>query len=121
MRLNNDCIRDILLYIERNTTDEMPFINAENLINDLQQKYDKGTINYHVRQIDKAGLVDDVYYSEDEPDTISDLSWEGHNFINNIRDNNVWSKLKESTKHLGSVSLPVLIEKAPDIIKMLFP
>lgn len=96
----------------------MPFINAENLINDLQQKYDKGTINYHVRQIDKAGLVDDVEYSDDEPYVICDLSPEGHNYTNNIRDNKVWNKLKETTKHLGSVSLPVLVEKAPDIIKL---
>ncbi|WP_123053126.1 DUF2513 domain-containing protein [Clostridium sp. JN-1] len=116
MRLNNDCIRDILLYIEEHTTDEYPFVSVSDLKSKLQ-KYSSDVINYHVRQIDQANLVNSVSYADDAPQDIAGLSWEGNIYISNIRDDKVWSKLKDATKHLASVSLPVLIEKAPDIVK----
>ncbi|WP_058953190.1 DUF2513 domain-containing protein [Clostridium tyrobutyricum] len=117
MRLNHDCIRDILLYIEENITDSKPIIEADEILAYLQHKYDIDTINYHIRQIDKAKLVDKVSYAENVPYFICDLSWDGHVYVDNIRDNKIWNKLKDATKHLTSVSLPVLIEKAPDIAK----
>lgn len=120
MRLNHDCIRDILLYIEKNTTDEIGTIDAETLISDLSCKYDEGTINYHVRQIHKANLVDDVFYADDVPDTICGLSWDGHCYMDNIRDNKVWDKLKELSEGVSSIGLPVLIEYAKrEVLKFL--
>lgn len=117
MRLNHDCIRDILLYIEDNSTDQYPYVDGDELISSLASKYDADTINYHVRQIDKANLVDKVMYAENVPHLICDLSWEGRHFLDNIRDIRVWNKLKAVSKGLVSVSLPILIEKAPDIVK----
>lgn len=117
MRLNHDCIRDILLYVEENITYDIESVDVENLISKFSSKYDKDTINYHIRQIGNASLVEKVFYSEDSPKFISDLTWEGHEYIDNIRDPKVWTKLKASTKNLASVSLPLLIEKAPDIVK----
>ena len=117
MRLNNDCIRDILLYIEENITESQPTVDVEELISALGHKYDQDTICYHIRQIDKSGLVDDVCYADDGPVFVCDLSWEGHTYVNDIRDNKVWDKLKDVTKGLASVSLSVLMDKAPDIVK----
>lgn len=117
MRLNHDCVRDILLYIEKNTTDELPFVDAEDLIINLKE-YASDTINYHLRQIDKAGLVDGIFYADNVPQTVGDLSWDGRHYVDNIRDNNVWNKLKEISKNMASASLPVLVDKAPDVVKL---
>ncbi|MGO5075220.1 DUF2513 domain-containing protein [Clostridium sporogenes] len=121
MRLNHDCIRDILLYVEENITYDIESVDVENLISKFSSKYDKDTINYHIRQIGNASLVEEVFYSEDSPELISDLTWEGHEYVNNIRDSKVWAKLKDLTKNLASVSLSVLIQKAPDIVNSLLP
>lgn len=117
MRLNHDCIRDILLYIEENTTDELDTLSSSDLISNLQSKYNEDTINYHLRKIHTAGLVDDILYSEGIPHCISSLSWEGHAYVDNIRDDKVWKKLKDISKSITSVSLPILIETAADVVK----
>ncbi|MDP4144133.1 MAG: DUF2513 domain-containing protein [Bacillota bacterium] len=120
MRLDHDCIREILLYIEKNTTDEFCCVSAQDLRSKLQPKYSEDTINYHVRKIHQACLVDDVFYAENAPQDISCLSWEGHEYIDNIRDNKVWSNVKEKTKTLASASLPILAEYAKkEIFKFL--
>lgn len=114
MRLNHDCIRDILLYIEANTDDDISCISCDTLLEALS-KYDKNTLFYHIRRMDTANLFDSVYYSENEPELISNLSWDGHHYIDNIRDDKIWSKTKAAASKLASVSLPILIEKAADI------
>lgn len=116
MKLDNDCIRDILLYIEENTTDENCFVSVNKLKSDLS-KYSSDTINYHIRQIHQANLVDTVGYGDGVPQDISNLSWEGNIYIANIRDNKVWSIVKEKTKNVASVSFPIIIELAKEAAK----
>ena len=117
MRLNYDCIRDILLYIEANTTSTKRNISIKILLESLNQKYDEDTIIYHIYQIESAGLVYNVLYAGNRPIVISDLSPEVHEYVNNIRDNKVWKAIKGKLGEVSSASLPLLIEMAPEIIK----
>lgn len=116
MKLNNDCIRDILLFIESNTDFEKPFINSDALITNLQS-YDKNTIYYHIKMISQAELVDKVTFADNRPFLVYNLSWEGHQYLDNIRDDKVWKLLKEKTNQLSSVSLKILISLAPKLIE----
>ncbi|AJA48315.1 hypothetical protein CPAST_c22450 [Clostridium pasteurianum DSM 525 = ATCC 6013] len=118
MRLNNDCIRDILLYVEKNTTYEYPFIAAEDLISHLKD-YDEDTVNYHITKVHQGGLIDVINYRNKVPLDVSFLSWKGHEYIDAIRDDKVWEKLKNSTKDIASVSLAILVRLAEDVIKSL--
>lgn len=115
MRLDNDCIRDILLFIEDNTTYEKRFIDVDNLVNYLN--YDKDTLYYHLSMISQANLVDKVNFADNRPYLISSLSWEGHQYLDNIRNDGVWKTVKEKSSALGSVSLQVLIPLAEAVIK----
>ena len=114
MRLNHDCIRDILIYVESNTDDNKICVSSDELLNALP-KYDKNTLFYHIRRIDSAGLFDKICYADNEPKLISNLSWNGHDYIDNIRDDKVWAKTKAAANKITSVSLSVLIKKAADI------
>lgn len=109
MKLNPDCIRDILLQVESKVDSEICCIQFQDLVEYLCD-YDRNTLHYHVNQISKSKLVDDVYYSEDEPECISDLSPEGHEFLANIRSNSNWNKTKDIAKNIGSNSLNTLKE-----------
>lgn len=115
MKLNNDCIRDILLFVEENTDYEKVFVDVDNIVNCLN--YDKNTVYYHIKMISQANLVDHVVFADMRPYTISNLSWEGHQYLDNIRDNKVWEIIKQQTNKLSSVSLNFLISIAPTIVE----
>ena len=114
MRLNLDCIRDILLFIEENTDFENTDVDASDLVEALN-KYDKNTLFYHINKMHSAKLFDSIDYCENELLYISSLSWTGHAYLDNIRDNTVWDKTKAAIGKLSSVSFPILIQKAADI------
>ncbi|MDM0609580.1 DUF2513 domain-containing protein [Clostridium perfringens] len=117
MRLNPDCIRDILLFVEENTDFENTDVDASVLVESLIE-YDENTLFYHIIKMNSAKLFDKVEYCENELIYISSLSWTGHAYLDNIRDNNIWAKTKSAVGKLSSISLPILIQKAADIATM---
>lgn len=116
MKLNHECIRDIILFIEDTTTASIPYVSVIKIQNHLKSIYDKETINYHVLYIGSAYLVEKVSVADGNiPLNVWDLTPLGHDYASNIRDNKVWSKLKSVTSKFASISLPVLIEKSSEI------
>ena len=80
-------------------------------------KYSHEEIIYHIRLCSQKSLILGVkYYDNGRLITISDLSPLGHEFLSNIRENNIWSKTKESAKIIGSFSLDTLQQIAINII-----
>lgn len=118
MRLNPDCIRDILLQVEDKIDSRKTTISFDELLESLPN-YDENTLHYHVNQISKADLVDKVLYADCRPYVISDLSPEGHEFLANIRSNTNWNKTKEIAKNVGASSLSSLREIAVSVISEL--
>ena len=114
MKLNQDCIRDILLYVEANTETADTEIDFEVLCSALP--YSKEVLDYHVKTLYDGDLFIDIQCAEDEIESISRLSFNGHCFVDNIRDDKVWSTLKKGVSTLASVSLPILVKQASDII-----
>ncbi|MDU4320878.1 MAG: DUF2513 domain-containing protein [Clostridium sp.] len=115
MRLNPDCIRDILLYIESKTDSEIDSIDFEDLVADLNS-YDENTLHYHVNQLLNFNLVHDVEYSANKPELIFDLSPLGHNFLADIRSDNLWNHTKTVASKVGSVSLDALIKISTGVL-----
>lgn len=116
MRLNHECIRDIILIVEDTTTASIPYVSAEKIHNDLNDIYDEETINYHILYIESADLVERVSIADGNiPIHIWDLTPLGHDYASNIRDNKVWSKVISAVSKFTSVSLPVLIDKSAQI------
>lgn len=118
MKLNNDCIRDILLYIESNTDFEKDCIDVDTLVNDLTS-YDKNTIYYHLRMISQAGFVDNVFFADCRPYTLTSLSLQGHQFLANIHSDATWKKTKEIAKTIGSSSLDAIKDIAAKVVSEL--
>lgn len=67
MKLNQDCVRDIMLFIEKNVTFGM-------------------------------------------------LTWDGHKFLDTIRDSKVWSTTKSVTEKLASVSMSMIESISAQVI-----
>lgn len=121
MKLNPDCIRDILLTVET----ECNYNHAFEYEKDSEKSkflvnYSHDEIVYHIRQCSKSGLIDGLK-SFDGGDylLIGDLSPEGHEFISNIRTDTNWNKTKEIAKNIGSDSLDALRNIAVGVITSL--
>ncbi|MBA4509168.1 DUF2513 domain-containing protein [Clostridium sporogenes] len=108
MKLDYDLIRDLLLVVE-DISDGSINYPVENIQNDYLSNYELKTIKYHVKQLAQGGIVEvpssSIY-------SIIDLTWYGHQYLANIRDNNIWSKTKEYIKPFGTVTLDIISEVA---------
>ena len=117
MKLNSDCIRDILLMVE----DKSGFNRyAEYLktkcTDERLSKYQHDEIMYHISQCEQAELITGVKFMTKDYVVISDLTPKGHGFIANIRQDNVWNGVKSIAKKVGSTSLSALISISSNVI-----
>lgn len=86
MRIDNDCVRDILLTIEEYSTFEKPcYMVGYKKKYPLLEKYDGDKFAYHLRYIRQKKFI---FSPDDKNEDSVDLSAEGHDFLNSIRNNN---------------------------------
>ena len=137
MRLNMDCVRDILLCVEENTDlrrycrfldlhyeSTAQYVSGEILEpadyqKALFEKYPNDVLAYHIRYCIDCDLIIECEGSSMYCIFISDLTPEGHDFLANIRTDTVWNKVKESSAKVGVDSLPVIIQIATATVKQL--
>lgn len=106
MRIDNECIRDILFVIEENTDFQNAcyMIGAKSKYQKLKN-YDNGKIAYHLRYLKMKELIFNPY----EKDSSNyDLTPDGHEFLSNIREDNNWNKIKSVSSSIGFASLKII-------------
>lgn len=121
MRFNPDCVRDILLTIEDGELGT--YWNVEKLASKIP--YSEDEIHYCCLKLDEAGFIDVITASSigcsHVPDikSIHDLTFYGHEFLDNIKDDNNWNKTKEVAKTVGSFSINTLKDISTSVISNL--
>ncbi len=118
MKLNPDCIRDILISIESmeyNSTYTISKLNT-----DLPQ-YSMEELNYHCLHLIDAGFItaDSIDIAKSvlpQVGRIYDLTFSGHQFLANIRSDNVWTSVKDIGGKVGAYSLEAITQIASNII-----
>ena len=130
MKLNHECIRAVLLTIEERSQyieDHIGCLKAL-YIDDLMEVqrlniFDKNSVFYAVSKLNEAGFVNATMITSAGMSDykIYDLSFEGHQYLDSIRNDRVWNKVKEQITTLGG-SLPFELIKTLGItyIKSLF-
>ena len=118
MKLNPDCVRDVLLAVEENTGVHAVMEIDEDDYTQYQQlkKYKYEEVAYHIVQCKLNGYFTDFAERIDNSYMIVDLSPKAHEFIANIRSDTNWKKIKEKALTIGSFSLSVLADIAKKII-----
>lgn len=118
MRLNLDCVRDILIAVEEATDYFQPFeyIVGANTHERLEM-YTHDEIAYHIRQCALSGY----FYCPDIMGNsamirITDLSPAGHEFLAKIRSDTIWSKTKDVAASIGAKSLDVVAQVAVAVL-----
>lgn len=116
MKLNRECVRQILLVIETDI-DYDSFMNKSTLINHPKlQAFSSEEILYAILRLDEAGFIK-CNYDSAENETIyflflQGLTWSGHEFLDSIRDDKIWSFIKSTISKTCEVSLSVLCQFA---------
>ena len=119
MKLNLDCCRDILLTIESQT--ERTDINFYDFLQLLPQ-YSEFEIEYCLEKLYEANYIHLICESFNNSSSelliicVEDLTFQGHEFLENIRSKNVWDKTKNICGNIGSFSLELIKTVASDIL-----
>lgn len=118
MKLNPDCVRDILLEVEESTDYHSDFdYNLKEPCPSRLRKYSHEEILYHVNQCQLSDLILGVHhYDGGNHITIADLSPDGHKFLEHVRQDNIWNGTKRVAEKIGSRSLDVLIQISSNVI-----
>ena len=118
MRLNPDCVRDILLSTEEICDYHRAFdYYKDEGINTNLQQYSHDEIIYHIKQCELSQLIIDVHYYDGATHiSIGDLAPSGHQFLANIRKDTVWNGVKSVAEKVGSTSLSVLTQIAANVV-----
>lgn len=118
MRLNHDCVRQVLLDIEANLQlEKMSFsdIVTPNTIS----TYGIDNVIYSLIQLSDAQYIDASIEAVKCPIPlirVEKITWEGHKFLDNVRDPQVWSKTKKVLKRIESTSITLVSNIASQVI-----
>lgn len=121
MKLNHECVRNILLTVEQLEPDES--ITIDNYINYASlAPYDEDEIVYAVERLIEAKFIpDDIleYYNGKAISfDLTALTWDGHAFLENIKNDSVWQKAKTVVaEKVSSTSLSIVADTASEIVK----
>lgn len=118
LKLNPDCIRDILITVE-----SMEYNTVYTLTTLCQNlsSYSKEELNYHCIQLIDAGLLNAKtinFLGQISPELwrIFDLTYSGHQFLADIRSDTTWNKTKQIAKSIGSESLHAIKDIAIGVV-----
>lgn len=108
MQLDKDLVREILLAIEASKNDPKQGIDL------ALPNHSSREISYHVLLLTEAGFVlsQDAAYLADAVSIWQPtrLTYKGHEFLDTVRDGEVWELTKNGAEKVGSASLSLMLE-----------
>ncbi len=117
MKLNPDCIRDILLEVEDVTSLDCRFsCRADVPETGRLAVYPFEALAYHIRQCDLNGYFAEMITYDMQNFEISYLSPRGHAFLSDIRSDTVWKHTKTVAGRIGAWSLDTLSKIAIGVV-----
>ena len=118
MKLNYDCVRSVLLTVEKSKTiDEELNLNPLTVETIFEQltKYEDNEILYTIEKLKEAGYINaTVSFAAGHfiDGTVSSITYSGHEYLDNIREPEVWRKVKAMLKNAGAITLPFISQAA---------
>lgn len=115
MKLNYDCVRDLLLYLENNLT----YDNYVSIGNLKLNNYSSDELTYTSEKLTEAGYINSIIgHSDDYPVIIvKSITYNGHQYLDSIRNNTIWKETKSKLSKIGSFSFPIIQQLAISIAK----
>lgn len=113
MKLNQDCVRDVLIYLEEN----LSYDDRMNAADINLPDYTMEEILYTIDLLNEAEYIKTIPLKALNSFFITSLTMSGHELLDNIRDDTVWKKIKHKIESVtSSVSLPILNSVASSVL-----
>ena len=122
MKLDYDCLRSLLLKLEDFENLDGDLHYQYTTLNDMAEalpEFPKNMIAYTTLKAKEGNLINASIMNADGciyACTYSSLTYDGHQFLDNVRNNNIWNKTKSIAKELGCTSLRSLLSISEKII-----
>lgn len=113
MKLIHECVRDVLLDAEENLS-LFGSISSSDIQTRLS-KYSHDDIYYTCLKLNEAGFIKTDFYLSGTAE-IEEITYNGHLFLDNIRDDNVWKKTQNILSNFTSTSLGIVQNVAVQVI-----
>src|SRR5215203_4905572 len=116
MKRDMDLVRDLMLEIEA--------FNGNALRRDylpLKPRFaevDKHVLDFHIHLLEGAGFIKMWPYDEMSKSSwvIKHLTWDGCEFLETVRDDEVWKTTKSGAKTVGNFGLQTILEIGKGIV-----
>ena len=117
MKLNLDCVRSVLLAVEGKPLGKP--LTVENL--KAITKFSEEDIIYTCLKLDEAGFLEVITIPIQRQlfpgiKSVNELTFQGHEFLETIRPDDVWDNTKAKLKKLGSFSLGIIQSVASSVL-----
>ena len=115
MKRDLDLVRSLLLKIEaEHRPMQMCSFTEDDFPNESSEEWNR--VKEHFRLMSDAGFIESGSLTSTSYN-LRGISWAGHEFLDSIRDEEVWKRTKEGANKVGSWSLETLSEIARAIAK----
>ncbi|WP_288867900.1 DUF2513 domain-containing protein [uncultured Parvimonas sp.] len=117
MKLNYDCVRDVMLYLEENLIFGNPIRDTN-----INLNYDIKEIRYSLLKLHEINYLDgsvSKYMDGDYSVITTDITFYGHKFIGEIQSDTIWDKTKSVSKDLGIQTINGITQIASSVISSL--
>jgi len=114
MKLNYDCVRDVMLYLEENLIFGNPIRDTN-----INLNYDIKEIRYSLLKLHEINYLDgsvSKYMDGDYSVITTDITFYGHKFIGKIQSDTIWDKTKSVSKDLGIQTINGITQIAGSVI-----
>lgn len=120
MKRDMDLIRKLLLRIEAGERSFAPRPAAASGPETTEQSWDafeaaEEILQEHLRLLSERGFIDSVVYLDGQV-LVERLTWDGHDFLDVIRDEEIWSRTKSGALAAGGWTVDILKDLAKGFI-----
>lgn len=118
MRLNPDCVRDIILTLKEKliiTEDgDIEQLTIEEICSFKQlSSYQSNEVIYTIKLLYSSSMLKPgKRYISDTCNRVADITPQGHKFIDSIKSQSKWDKIKSYAKPLGELTIKTLFDLA---------
>lgn len=114
MKLNQECIRDLLLYLE----DNLSYRNNISINSLTLKEYSPEELIYCTEKLIEANYLKCIVAHGYNPPHIvaRSITYDGHQFLDNIRDDKIWKKTKSILAPIKSISIDIISKTAANVI-----
>lgn len=114
MKLDLDCIKDVMVFLEDNLTDDNAFV--PNQIYESLEKYSYEDVEYTVKSLLSEKWIDGIVQEIGDLYIVKSITPNGHNYLNAIKDESTYKIIKKHFATAGTSTLSFLTVIIKDVL-----